>query len=395
MKYSLILGYGSTGQDVEKYLISKNKEYYIYDDYKTIPQELNFKLSDIDNLENVFVSPGIKKDHEILNLAQEKNVKLTSDIQYFNEISRVKIIGITGTNGKTSFVTLLDKILKKHGYKSNVAGNIGNSPLNLVNDVENLDFLILELSSFQLTHITKLDLNISVILNIYEDHIDWHSSFERYAISKLKIFNFTKNNKNKFLGPVDDELKKSNLIPKYVSVMENTEAYLLSNYFDDFVSMFITICSKFKISKNQVIDFLSLEPSAEHRFELFTTKNGVNFINDSKSTNLESVNKASFKVRDSLLIMHGLSKGIDSNKLLISNEVKTILIPKNSEFNVSKYKDIVVEYENLKEMESFIISNYKEYRTVLFSCGGSSFSDFKNYIARGKYFKEMVQEKIK
>ena len=394
MKYSLILGYGSTGQDIEKFLISKNKKYYIYDDYKTVPKEFTFELSDITNLENIFVSPGIKKDHEIINLAEEKNINLTSDIQYFNEISKVKIVGITGTNGKTSFVTLLDKILKKHGYKSKVAGNIGNSPLNLISDKENLDFLILELSSFQLSHLTKLDLEISVVLNIYEDHIDWHSSFENYATSKLKIFNFTKNNKNRFLGPVDNQLKKTNLLPRNVNVIKDMEAYFLPNYFDDFVSMFIKICSKFKITKNEVIDFLSSEPSVEHRFELFITKNGVNFINDSKSTNLESVNKASFKVKNCMLVMHGLSKGIGSNKLDLSNEVKKILIPKDSEFDLSKYSKIITEYDSFDELNTIIKTNYKDYETILFSCGGSSFSDFDNYKDRGNYFKKMIESEI-
>ena len=394
MKYSLILGYGSTGQDIEKFLISKNKKYYIYDDYKTVPKEFTFELSDITNLENIFVSPGIKKDHEIINLAEEKNINLTSDIQYFNEISKVKIVGITGTNGKTSFVTLLDKILKKHGYKSKVAGNIGNSPLNLISDKENLDFLILELSSFQLSHLTKLDLEISVVLNIYEDHIDWHSSFENYATSKLKIFNFTKNNKNRFLGPVDNQLKKTNLLPRNVNVIKDMEAYFLPNYFDDFVSMFIKICSKFKIAKNEVIDFLSSEPSVEHRFELFITKNGVNFINDSKSTNLESVNKASFKVKNCMLVMHGLSKGIGSNKLDLSNEVKKILIPKDSEFDLSKYSKIITEYDSFDELNTIIKTNYKDYETILFSCGGSSFSDFDNYKDRGNYFKKMIESEI-
>ncbi|MFL2671367.1 MAG: Mur ligase family protein [Candidatus Actinomarina sp.] len=394
MKYSLILGYGSTGQDIEKFLISKNKKYYIYDDYKTVPKEFTFELSDITNLENIFVSPGIKKDHEIINLAEEKNINLTSDIQYFNEISKVKIVGITGTNGKTSFVTLLDKILKKHGYKSKVAGNIGNSPLNLISDKENLDFLILELSSFQLSHLTKLDLEISVVLNIYEDHIDWHSSFENYATSKLKIFNFTKNNKNRFLGPVDNQLKKTNLLPRNVNVIKDMEAYFLPNYFDDFVSMFIKICSRFKIAKNEVIDFLSSEPSVEHRFELFITKNGVNFINDSKSTNLESVNKASFKVKNCMLVMHGLSKGIGSNKLDLSNEVKKILIPKDSEFDLSKYSKIITEYDSFDELNTIIKTNYKDYETILFSCGGSSFSDFDNYKDRGNYFKKMIESEI-
>ena len=394
MKYSLILGYGSTGQDIEKFLISKNKKYYIYDDYKTVPKEFTFELSDITNLENIFVSPGIKKNHEIINLAKEKNINLTSDIQYFNEISKLKIVGITGTNGKTSFVTLLDKILKKHGYKSKVAGNIGNSPLNLISDKENLDFLILELSSFQLSHLTKLDLEISVVLNIYEDHIDWHNSFENYATSKLKIFNFTKNNKNRFLGPVDNQLKKTNLLPRNVNVIKDMEAYSLPNYFDDFVSMFIKICSRFKIAKNEVIDFLSSEPSVEHRFELFITKNGVNFINDSKSTNLESVNKASFKVKNCMLVMHGLSKGIGSNKLDLSNEVKKILIPKDSEFDLSKYSKIITEYDSFDELNTIIKTNYKDYETILFSCGGSSFSDFDNYKDRGNYFKKMIESEI-
>ena len=394
MKYSLILGYGSTGQDIEKFLISKNKKYYIYDDYKTFPKEFTFELSNFTKLENIFVSPGIKKDHKIINLAKEKNINLTSDIQYFNEISKVKIVGITGTNGKTSFVTLLDKILKKHGYKSKVAGNIGNSPLNLISDKENLDFLILELSSFQLSHLTKLDLEISVILNIYEDHIDWHNSFENYATSKLKIFNYTKNNKNKFLGPVDNQLKKTNLLPRNVNVIKDMEAYLLPNYFDDFVSMFIKICSRFKIAKNEVIDFLSSEPSVEHRFELFITKNGVNFINDSKSTNLESVNKASFKVKNCMLVMHGLSKGIGSNKLDLSNEVKKILIPKDSELDLSKYSKIITEYDSFNELNTIIKTNYKDYETILFSCGGSSFSDFDNYKDRGNYFKKMIESEI-
>ena len=89
MKYSLILGYGSTGQDIEKFLTSKNKKYYIYDDYKTFPKEFTFELSNFTKLENIFVSPGIKKDHKIINLAKEKNINLTSDIQYFNEISKI------------------------------------------------------------------------------------------------------------------------------------------------------------------------------------------------------------------------------------------------------------------------------------------------------------------
>ena len=107
MRPSLILGYGATAKDIEKYLISKNKKYFIYDDNKIIPQELNFQVKDITNLEMIYVSPGVKKDHKILKIAEESNINVTTDIEYFNNISNVKIIGVTGTNGKTTFVSLL------------------------------------------------------------------------------------------------------------------------------------------------------------------------------------------------------------------------------------------------------------------------------------------------
>ncbi len=394
MKSSLILGYGATGKDIEKYLISENKKYLIYDDNKTIPNELNFQLEDINNLEMIYVSPGIKKDHKILNIAEESNIKVTTDIEYFNDISNVKIVGVTGTNGKTTFVSLLNKILNKYGYKSNVAGNIGISPLNLINDTEDLDFLILELSSFQLCHINELRIDTSIVLNIYEDHIDWHNSFEEYAESKLKIFNFTVNDQNNFLGSVDEEINIDNSLLENITVIEDINNYFLPNYFDEFVSMFVAICNRFEISEMDVIEFLSSEPSVEHRFELFYTKNGVNFINDSKSTNLESVNKASLKVNNCMLIMHGLAKGINPNKLVLSDEIKTILVPQNSEFDVSMFKSIVIKYESIEDLQQLIKENYRDFNTVLFSCGGSSFSDFNNYIDRGNYFKKMIVGEI-
>ena len=394
MKPSLILGYGATGKDIEKYLISENKKYVIYDDNKNIPNELNFQLEDITNLEMIYVSPGIKKDHKILNIAEESNIKVTTDIEYFNDISNVKIVGVTGTNGKTTFVSLLNKILNKYGYKSNVAGNIGISPLKLVNDTEKLDFLILELSSFQLCHINELRIDTSIVLNIYEDHIDWHNSFEEYANSKLKIFDFTANDQNNFLGPVDEELIINDSLLENITVIEDINNYSLPNYFDEFVSMFVEICSRFEISEMDVIEFLSSEPPVEHRFELFYTKNGVNFINDSKSTNLESVNKASLKVNNCMLILHGLAKGISPNKLILSDEIKKILVPQNSDFDVSMFKSIVIKYESIEDLKQLIKENYQDFNTVLFSCGGSSFNDFSNYIDRGNYFKKMIVGEI-
>ena len=393
MKSALILGYGSTGQDIEKYLISKNINYLIHDDNKNIDEKFKFNLDNIKNIETIFVSPGINKDHEILRMAASSGNKILTDIELFSEINNVKIIGVTGTNGKTSFVTLLDRILNKYNIKSKSAGNIGNSPLSLISDLNDVEYLILELSSFQLAHLNKLDLEIAVVLNIYQDHIDWHQTFEEYVFSKLKIFNFTSNQENNFLGPVDSQVNVEELSLKKVREF-NKENFNLDNYFDDFVSIFIDVCKEFSIPKEEVLNYLISQSSVEHRFELFHTKNGVKFINDSKSTNLESVNKASYKVKNCLLIMHGLLKGIDIKKLSLSNEVKEIMIPKNSEFKITNNNTSVIEYENFEDLKKYIKRNYKNFDTVLFSCGGSSFSNFNNYMERGDYFKEMIVGEI-
>ena len=393
MKSSLILGYGSTGQDIEQYLISQNKNYLIHDDKEDIDKKYKFSTESINNIETIFVSPGVKKDHEILRMASSSGIKIMTDIELFSEKNNLKLIGVTGTNGKTSFVTLLDKILNKYDIKSKTAGNIGNSPLNLISDSNDLDYLILELSSFQLTHMKKIELEMAVVLNIYQDHIDWHETFEQYVFSKLKIFNFSTNQKYNFLGPVDSQVKTEEILPKNVRNF-NEEKFNLNNYFDDFVSIFIDVCKEFSIPKDEVLNFLTSQSSIEHRFELFHTKNGVKFINDSKSTNLESVNKASYKVKNCLLIMHGLLKGIDINRLSPSNEVKEIMVPKNSEFDINSNNFLVVEYENFEDLKKYIKNNYKNFDTVLFSCGGSSFSNFKNYMERGEYFKEMIVGEI-
>ena len=393
MKSSLILGYGTTGQDIQQYLISNNKNYLIHDDKKNIDEKFKFNIDNINNIDTIFVSPGVKKDHAILKMAASSGIKIMTDIELFCEINNVKLIGVTGTNGKTSFVTLLDRILNKYDIKSKPAGNIGNSPINLISELDNLDYLILELSSFQLTHINKLNLDIAVVLNIYHDHIDWHETFEEYVSSKLKIFNFTTNHENNFLGPVDSQVNIVEILPKKTREY-NEENFNLDQYFDDFVTIFVEVCKDFSISKEEVLEFLTSQTSLEHRFELFHTKDGVKFINDSKSTNLESVNKTSYKVKNCLLIMHGLLKGIDIKKLSLSDEVKEIMIPKNSEFAITTKNTSVVEYENFEDLSKYIKSNYKKFDTVLFSCGGSSFSNFENYKERGNTFKEMIVGEI-
>ncbi len=392
---SLILGYGTTGKAVSKYLKDKNISFLIFDDN---PELSNFyKIEDIkfSEIDKIFVSPGIRSSHRILEIAKEKNIDVLTDIEEFSSITKTKIIGVTGTNGKTTFVHLLSKILNEKGIISRFAGNIGNSPLEIVNELEQVEYIILELSSFQLEHIKKLNLYIGIILNIYEDHTEWHGSYEKYKNSKIKIFDYVNTPTKKILGESDSAL--SILINKESSFtsIKSLKEYSINNYFDDFIEVFLYVCSLFSISENESLNFLKKQDQIEHRLEFFYEVNGVKFINDSKSTNLQSVSKASTKFENSILILHGLTKGINSNKLNLSENIKKILVPKDMDVDLTKYKNIIIYYDSIFEIISYLKNNIEIYNHVLFSCGGASFNNFKDYKDRGTFFKNIVMKEFR
>ena len=185
---SLILGYGNTGKSVEKYLKKSNKKYYIFDDSFT--DNNTFHDSEYKNIKQVIVSPGINPDHPIIKNAKSKNIKITTDIEIFSEVTKSKIIGVTGTNGKTTFVEILNDLIIKSGHTSVCVGNIGISPLEILFDETKYEYVVLELSSFQIEYTNNLKLDSAIILNIFPDHVDWHKSLIGYAASKLKLFNF-------------------------------------------------------------------------------------------------------------------------------------------------------------------------------------------------------------
>jgi len=137
-------------------------------------------------------------------------------------------------------------------------------------------------------------------------------------------------------------------------------------------------------------EYLINTENAEHRFELVDVHNEVKYINDSKSTNFNSVSMATTKVNNGILIMHGLTKNITSNDLKISKEITKIILPKDMKVDLSNTKAEVIEIESIFHLEKKLKSIVMPGDTVLFSCGGASFNDFKNYEQRGNFFKSVV-----
>ena len=408
----LIFGYGATGKSVEAYFQKNNIEYFIYDDDKEIeiPKKQKFKDNTFDEIDEIIISPGIKPTHPLILEINSKKINVITDIDIYerDRIHNTPIIGVTGTNGKTTFVELLSDFINSQGLKSLAVGNIGDSPLNYIE--EKYDYIVMELSSFQLHYIKNLSLEVGIVLNIEEDHLDWHENVQEYTESKKKIFQFSKSkiatgrlpNYLSMNEGLAEELYNKPKFPKNFSMN-----FMRYKYFDDFLDAFFILVPQLNLSVTKAYDYLKNTKSLEHRFETIDIINGITYINDSKSTNFHSVSEASKRVKNGLLVLHGLTKQMSGSSLNISREnIGLVLVPKNMKYELNRFDSFEKEYyESIFDLENEILKylevwkkskalqrgkNSGVFETVLFSCGGASFNDFKNYEERGNFFKSVV-----
>lgn len=385
----LIFGYGATGKSVESYFQKNKIEYFIYDDKKLdIENHLIFDKKKFNEIDEVVISPGIKPSHPLVSEINSQGLTINTDIDLFNKVYKGKIIGVTGTNGKTTFVNLLTEYLNSHQIKSIAVGNVGKSPLEIVGD--DYEYVVMELSSFQLYYLNNLILFKAIVLNIFEDHLDWHSDFEDYSNSKLKILKFITNNENTSLQELQtiyEEKESKELLFKSAGVLDIVSKLTLH---EDTVYSFIKTVDDLGLRIDSLSDFLLNYKTEAHRFELVDKIEDVTFINDSKSTNFNSLSMATTKINNGILLLHGLTKNISSRDLKISKKVKTILVPEDMEIDLSMTSAKIIKIKSIFDIEQVLTEIIKPGDTVLFSCGGASFNDFKNYQERGNFFKTVV-----
>ena len=393
---TLIFGYGITGKAVETFFKVKSKEYLIYDDNENvildIKKELLFDDSKIDLIDEIVISPGINPSHKQIKNFETK--KIITDIDLFSREFQGKFIGVTGTNGKTTFVNLLTDFLISKGINAVACGNVGVSPLSI--NFEDKDFAIVELSSFQLYYASDVKADFGIFLNFHSDHLDWHKDEKEYKKSKLKLLTFLNSDENLVTGfNTFSEKALENILN--IPIDKGKDELLMKNYdFDDLsfpidtCLAFLKIIEKLDINLDEGYEYLKKEVYSEHRFEFVESINGTNFINDSKSTNFHSMSVATSRVKNALLIMHGITKNIPEDEINISGEIKKILIPKNMSIDINVPDCEIVKLDSILSLETYLAAEYHNFDTVLFSCGGSSFSDFKDYKDRGLFFKKIV-----
>jgi len=389
----LIFGYGITGRAIEKYFLQNNIDFLIYDDYLPSAKTNIDKI--ITEVDEMFISPGIPPRNSTLNKLIDNDIKISTDLDLFERINKSDAIkiGVTGTNGKTTFVKIVTEFLNKMGYSAISAGNIGNSPLELIN--KKYDYIIFELSSYQLHYLSDISLDYAIILNFASDHLDWHDSYKNYLSSKAKIFKFTKNENVLFYDEIFKKFSKKKMSKANNSLhlfSENKNLSFSQELVGSFLDLVYLLDLKIQNLEDVCKNYLLKTKQIEHRYEIVNFQGGVTFINDSKATNFHAVTNAIKRSSNTTLILHGLTKNVPNEELIINDSVKKIIKPIDMKIKFKDFSGKVIHYESIRDIKTIILSEMEEGDTILFSCGGASFNDFKNYEERGNYFKNLVKE---
>ena len=407
----LVYGLGSTGISVIKFFNkNKIKNFKIWDDNKKIKYK-NFKAKNLaqtlNQVDFIVLSPGISLiKNKKLNKFKKK---IITDIDLFYLTKKnLKTIVVTGTNGKSTTCKLLTHLLQKNKLKSSLVGNIGTPILNVKYTKNN--YVVIEASSFQLSHSKFIYPDYAFFLNFSNDHLNWHGSKAAYLASKLKIFQLQKK---KNIAIINKKLKKNFIKKKFLSklvIPKNKDyekiklkinnKYLTSNINDENVSFVYTFAKLLKISEKSFISAMNAFRGLPHRFEFFLKKRNITFINDSKATSFTASKLALSGIENIYWILGGLPKKGDKIKLgkLKKNIIKCYLIGKNINFFKNQIKNII-NFSVTRDLKNSIIEIFndiklqkKSKKVILLSPAAASFDQFKNFEKRGEKFKILCRK---
>ena len=440
IKNITILGAGESGFGAAMLANQKGHNVFVSDnskirkDIKSIFLENSIRFeenkhtfNEIEISDLIIKSPGIPNNSEIISKIKSIDIPIISEIEFASSYSNSFKICITGTNGKTTTTKLIHHILHKSGIDVGLAGNIGDSfsKTLLSGDKE---VYVLEISSFQLDDIKKFKPNISVITNIIEDHLDrYDNDFSKYVDAKMKItmnqdesdyliynsddkalINVLKNKKLP-VNKISIGIKNSNqnqvlvenniLSNKKKTIMINTEEFALKGRHNLLNAMAaITVSDLLKIDNEIIRESLLTFSGLPHRLENFLKIQGVNYINDSKATNVNAAYYALDSMKSpTVWIAGGVDKGNDYTELLpiVREKVKAIIcLGIDNAKIIETFKpviEIIVETESITEAVKVANKIAEKKENVLLSPACSSFDLFDNYEDRGNQFKNAVR----
>ena len=419
---ALIVGLGISGVSSARFLKNRGDEIFIYDDNASQLEKYSAEYSVYDeNLKYdlAIISPGVPATHKVIQKLSAQHTEIIGELELAGRYVRnEKIIAVTGTNGKSTTVSLVHAFLKNAGFKSFLCGNIGEPVINGIG--RGYDFFVIELSSFQLETLKSLKPDVAMVLNVTPDHLDRYKDFEDYRNTKLNLLNLLKKGGTAVLGTgiVAENFAHPDFDLKLFSVegtddIKCDESYV---YFDDKKLkvddlkirghhnieniMAAVLGVKKWVSDTDILrkSLLEFNPLA-HRTAFVDKFQGVEFIDDSKGTNVGAVEKSLAGLPDGkvVLILGGVDKGgsYEPVRVLADKKCKGVVL-------IGASKEIIRPYfkgfSNVESADSMAEAIEKSFKLaagdgiVLFSPACSSFDWYKNYKERGDDFVNKVRE---
>ena len=448
-KYVAVIGMGVSNTPLIRYLMNLDANITVFD--KKTEDELDSSLCEeyslqgvkfslgenyLDNLNGydiIFRSPSMRPDHPAIERELNRGAILTSEIEMLIDLCPGKVIGVTGSDGKTTTTTLIYKILVKDGYNCYLGGNIGTPLFAKIDDMRPEDVIVLELSSFQLMTLKKSP-DIAVITNVSPNHLDIHKSYEEYIESKENIYRYQKRDDVVVLN-YDNEITRemaNNAIGKvrfFSTKVKLEDGIIIDNRMiklsegkirkqiinvDDILLLgahnienaCTAIAAIFDMVKpDSIVKVLKTFKGVEHRNEFVRELNGVKWYNDSigSSPTRTIAGLLSFKSKV-ILIAGGYDKHLDYTELgkYIVDHVKILILMgqtkdkiKNATLEEIEKRDVkvdikIIECDSLRQVVDEAYRNARTGDIVFFSPASASFDMFKNFMERGNLYKELV-----
>ncbi|MDT0642393.1 UDP-N-acetylmuramoyl-L-alanine--D-glutamate ligase [Zunongwangia sp. F363] len=437
-----ILGGGESGvgtailAEKEGFKIFLSDKGKIKDKYKEVLENLEIEWEELQHSEEkifdadvVMKSPGIPENVPLVLKLKEKNIPVISEIEFASEFTSAEIIGITGSNGKTTTTKFAHHILKSGNISAGMAGNVGDSFAKQVAE-NDYDWYVLELSSFQLDGIVNFRPEIAVLTNITPDHLDrYDNKLENYIAAKFRI-TMNQTEDDYFIYDADDEnirtwlkknpvkaqklpfslerkfdngayLENNQIIIKINNTefnMPTTDLSLQGKHNTKNAMAAATVAQLLRIRKQTIRESMENFQGVEHRLEKVLKINNVLYINDSKATNINATFYALESMESATVwIVGGVDKGNVYSDLLplVNEKVKAIICLGVDNAKIidafGNCVDVMVETQSMDEAVKIAYKIAEKNETVLLSPACASFDLFENYEDRGRQFKEAVR----
>ena len=441
-KKILILGMARSGYEACKYL-SKHNNTIILNDGGSRDKQDKDKVLELerlgitmifdshpddlldDSFDYVIKNPGIRNDHKYVIKAKELGIPVINEAEMAYRLLPldVTLIGITGTNGKTTTTTLTYEMIKKSGKRVHLAGNIGYPLCSFLEKFESGDIIVMEVSCQQLANMDKFKPHIALMTNLSEAHIDFFGSYDLYKKVKLKLFANQRDDDIAILNIENDEVMKGTIdiksnVKYFSSKREINGAYFIDDklyYYDEFIMNrdefllkgnhnvenalgAMMIAKEVGVDNDSIVSVLKTFTGVRHRLEFIDKVKGVDYYNDTEATNTKCTEIA-LKAFDKnvVLILGGLEREQDFHDLddFIS-PVKEIVGIGECRNRVKEYGDSIgiktTIYEHLNEAMDYINSVVVDGDTVLLSPASASWDQYKQCEDRGDEFRDIVKE---